>query len=210
MDDCLFKPVHLRDFERILRRWVGFAPNGMDSSSSKTHAPADRTESHSISSTESGNGHQERTYPQYPVDRERYDPSAALQALEGDQELLYSLFHIFNATAPDLIDRMHQSIHLQNRQELQRLAHQMKGALSTVHAMSEGKVAEQLELTAVSAAFSHLDSTVNELERMVKQLICELETLIPHQGEKDGRSSEPFSFAEGDTQNDHRIKAERG
>jgi signal transduction histidine kinase/CheY-like chemotaxis protein len=209
MDDCLFKPVHLGDLERILRRWIGFAPKGMDSSSSKTHAPADWTGIHSVATRESGAGHQERTSPRYPADRERYDVSAALQALEGDEELLYSLFHIFNATAPDLINGMHQTIHLQNRQELQRLAHQMKGALSAVHAMHEKKKAEQLELTAVSATFSHLNSTVIELERKVKQLICEFDRLIALQGEKEERSSEPISFGKGGTQNDHGTKAEK-
>ncbi|MCA9422390.1 MAG: Hpt domain-containing protein, partial [Nitrospira sp.] len=179
---CLFKPVHLRDFERILRRWVGFAPKGMDASSSKTHTPADWTGIQSVATRESGTGHQERPSPRYQADRERYDLSAALQALEGDEELLYSLFHIFNATGSDLINGMYQTIHLQNRQELQRLAHQMKGALSAVHAMHERKKAEELELTAVSATFSHLDSTVIELERMVKQLICEFDRLIALQG----------------------------
>ncbi len=207
MDDCLFKPVHLRDFERILRRWVGFPPNSLDSSSSKTQA-AERAGIHSVATKQSGTAHQERTSPQYPASREGYNVSAALQVLEGDEELLYSLFHIFNATAPDLLKGMHQTIHMQNRQELQRLAHQMKGALSALHAMHEEKEAEQLELTAVTAGFSHLNSTVIRLDRMVKRLICKFERLIALQGEKSGRSSEPISLGKGGTQNDHGTKAE--
>lgn len=208
MDDCLFKPVHLRDFERILRRWVGFPPNGLDSSSSKTHEP-ERSGIHSVPTKQSGTAHQERTSPQYPANRKDfYDVSAALQVLDGDEELLYSLFHIFNATAPDLLKGMHQTIHLEDRQELQRLAHQMKGALSAVHAVHEGKEAEQLELTAVSAAFPHLNSAVIRLERMVKRLICQFERLIAFQGEKYGRSSEPLFFGKRGAQNDHGTKAE--
>lgn len=209
MDDCLFKPVHLRDFERILRRWVGFVPNGMDSFLSKPHDPADRTETDWAANRETGIGHQLGTNPQYSADRERYDLPAALQALEGDEELLYSLFHIFNDTAPDLISRMHQAIHRHDRQELKRLAHQMKGALSAVHAMHEEKEAEQLELAAVSAGFSHLDSTVIALDQKVKQLICEFEGLMAIQKEKDGRSSESITFAEGGIQNAHHKKPER-
>jgi len=203
MDDCLFKPVHLRDFERVLQQWVGFVPGAMDSSSSKTDDNADRTGTHSVATRDSGSGHQGGTPSKFPADRELYDVSAAFHALEGDEGLLYSLFHIFNATTPDLIKSMHQAIHMQNRPELQRLAHQMKGALSAVHAMHEGKEAEQLECRAVSATFSHLHSTVIELEQMVKQLICVFERLISFQGEKEGRSSQAISFAEGRTRNDH-------
>ena len=208
MDDCLFKPVHLRDFERILRRWVGFAPNGLDSFLSKPHDPADRRETDSADNRETETGHQEGINPQYSIDREWYDYFAALQALEGDEGLLFSLFHIFNDTAPDLISRMHQAIHRQDRQELQRLAHQLKGALSAVHAMHEEKEAEQLELASVTAGFSHLDSIVIALDRMVKQLVCEFEGLIALQGEKDGRSFDPITFAEGGIPNDRRKKAE--
>ncbi|MEZ4421079.1 MAG: ATP-binding protein [Nitrospirales bacterium] len=186
MDDCLFKPVHLRDFERILRRWVGFAPCTMDSSSSKTDNSADRTGTHSVATRGSGCGHQEGTATKIPVDRKLYDVSIALRALEGDEELLYSLFHIFNATTPDQIKEMHDAIHMQNRQELQRLAHQMKGALSAVYAIHEVKEAEELELTAASATFSHLHSTVIEIEKMINQLICVFEGLISFQTEKDG------------------------
>jgi len=168
MDDCLFKPVHLRDFERVLRHWVGFVPRAMDSSPPATEDDGDRKGTHL--KCQAGN--------------ERYDVSAALHALEGDEGLLYSLFHIFNATTPDLLKGMYQTIHMENRQELQRLAHQMKGTLGAVHATHEGKQAEQLERMAASATISHLHSTVNELEQMVKQLIGEFDRLISLQGDK--------------------------
>jgi CheY-like chemotaxis protein len=179
MDDCLFKPVHLRDFERVLKQWVGFVPGAIDSSSSKTEADADLTETHFAATSDSGSAYQDGIHSKCQTDNELYDVSIALHALEGDKCLLYSLFHIFNATTPDLLKGMHQTIHMQNRRELQRLAHQMKGALGAVHATHEGKLAEQLEHMAVSATFSHLHATVIELEQMVRQLICEFQRLIP-------------------------------
>lgn len=204
MDDCLYKPVHLRDFERMLQQWVGFVPGGViDTSSFKTDDNAYRTGTHSVAPRDSEPEHHEGTPPTFPFDRGLYDVSAALHALEGDEGLLYSLFHIFKVTTPDLIKGMHQAIHMQNRLELQRLAHQMKGALSAVHAMQEGREAEQLEGRAASATFSHLHSGVIELEERVKPLICVFERLIFFQGEKEGRSSQTISFAEGGTQNDH-------
>ncbi len=204
MDDCLYKPVHLRDFERILQQWVGFVPgSGLDSSSFKTEGNADRTGTHSVPTRDSEPERHGGTPSKFPEYRELYDVSAALQAVEWDESLLYSLFHIFTTTTPDLIKGMHQAIHMQNRPELQRLAHQIKGALSAVHAMHEGREAEQLEYRAVSETFSHLHSAVNELEQRVKRLICVFERLIFFQVAKEERSSQAVSFAEGHTRNDH-------
>ncbi|GJL57176.1 MAG: hypothetical protein NPIRA03_00330 [Nitrospirales bacterium] len=182
MDDCLFKPVHLGDFKRILRRWVGFGPIAENPSSSETNDHSDRAENHAVSNRFSGTRHKEGPSTQVLADGEHYDVSFALQALEGDEDLLFSLFHIFNATAPDLIKWLHQAIRLENRQELQRLAHQLKGALSAIHATHAGEKAAQLEIAAVSATFSYLHSTAIELERNVKQLTGVIERLIAQQG----------------------------
>ncbi len=204
MDDCLFKPVYLRDFERILRQWVGFVPGGViDPSSFKADDKADWTGTHSVATRDSEREHHEGTPSKFPADSELYDVSAALHALEGDEGLLYSLFHIFKGTTPDLIKGMHQAIHMQNRPELKRLAHQLKGALSAVHAMHEGREAEQLECRAVSATFSHLHAAVIELEQGVKQLICVFERLSLLQGETEGRPSPAISFTNEGIRNDH-------
>lgn len=204
MDDCLYKPVHLRDFERILQQWVGLVPGGVIRSSSlKAGDKADRTGTNSVATRDSKPEHHEGSPSKSPAERKLYEVSIALHALEGDESLLYSLFHIFKATTPDLIKGMHQAIHMQNRPELQRLAHQMKGALSAVHAMHEGREAEQLECRAASATFSHLHSAVCELEERVEQLTCVFEGLIFLRGEKEGQSSQPISYAEGGTWSDH-------
>jgi HPt (histidine-containing phosphotransfer) domain-containing protein len=123
--------------------------------------------------------------------------------MEGDEDLLYSLLRIFIATAPDLIKGMHQTIHMENRSELQRLAHQIKGSLSAVHARHEGEQAEQLERMAVSATFSHLHSTLFEFEQMVKQLIGVFQRLISFQRDKEGGTSQGMFLREGRTGNDH-------
>ncbi len=66
MDDCLFKPVHLRDFERILQQWVGFVPSAMDSSSFKTDDNADRTGTYSVATRDSGTGSPGGNFLQVP------------------------------------------------------------------------------------------------------------------------------------------------
>lgn len=178
MDDCLFKPVHLGDFERILKQWVGFVPRAMDGISSKTEDLEVRSETPFASIGDSESGLQAGSHSKCQADKKLYDLPAALHALEGDEDLLYSLLNIFNTTTPDLIKGMHQALDRQNRPELQRLAHQMKGALSAVHATYEGKQAEQLERMAVSATFSHLHSTVIELEQKVGQLNSTFQRLV--------------------------------
>lgn len=178
MDDCLFKPVHLPDFERALRQWVGFDPAVIDPTLASAEDNKERKVTHFTGPLNSGSRQQGGVPPQCQTDTERFDVSAALQALEGNEGLLYSLLQIFNTTTPDLMKRMHESVQQQNRRELQRLAHQMKGALHAVYAPHEGNQVEQLERLAVSATFSHLNATVIELEQMANQLINVFQCLI--------------------------------
>lgn len=185
MDDCLLKPVHLRDFKRILQHWVGWAPGAMNPSSSKIEEDADQTGSHFGVTGGLGFIHQDGRSSRSRADKEPYDVSAALSALENDEGLLFSLFHIFNDTIPDLFKRMHHSILTKNRPEIQRLAHQIKGALGAVHATYEGKQAEQLERVTLSATFPQLHSMVNDLENVVKGLIGVFQRIVSHQNEKD-------------------------
>jgi HPt (histidine-containing phosphotransfer) domain-containing protein len=115
-----------------------------------------------------GSGNHVETHSQDATGLEEYDVSAALQAMEGDEALLYSLFNIFNETTPVLIRQMRESIQAMDRQNFQRHVHQMKGALSAVRAGREAKMAERLEQKASLASFSHINSEMTELENVIK------------------------------------------
>ncbi|MEJ2230044.1 MAG: response regulator, partial [Nitrospirales bacterium] len=202
MDECLSKPVHLHDFEKVLRRWVGFIPVAPVS-------PVLRTGDHSASSgsnlvfvKQAGTHNNLGKYPEREAEVEEYDVSVALRAMEGDEDLLYSLFGIFNKTSPGLIQEMQKSLQMKDRQNFQRQAHQMKGALSAVHARHEAKLAERLEKLASFASFSNLQSKLVEMENMMQKLVGLFRGLVSIKGGRNRKSSETTSCPEASPQDE--------
>jgi signal transduction histidine kinase/CheY-like chemotaxis protein len=202
MDECLAKPVHLHDFEKVLRRWVGFIPVAIGSPSFPTEDHSGSPDSNPAFIKHAGTHNYVRKYPERQADIEEYDVSAALQAMEGDENLLYSLFRIFNETSLGLIQGMQKTIQMKDRRNLQRQAHQMKGALSAVHAGHEAKLAERLEKLASFASFSDLHLEVAELENVIQKLVWLFQKLVSIQGDRDRKSSETISCPEASPQDE--------
>ena len=168
MDDCLSKPVHLKDLAYVLERWIGFRVQARDSqnSSSDVHLQAIPTEASIVDRP-----HAVRT----PVDdqrsNEQYDLSGAIEAMEGDELLLHSLFKIFLETKANLIHGMKEGIATEDRPHIQRKAHQLKGALYALNATHQAKIVEQLETVALMCPFPQLENLVKEVEKEVEALI---------------------------------------
>jgi len=187
MDECLSKPVHMQDFEKVLQRWVGFISSATMPTSLKAEGCFNWSGSDPafIKNAGFGNDMGEHSLGQTSV--EKFDVSAALQAMEGDEALLYSLFEIFNETAPALIQGMKKSIQMKDRQNFQRQAHQMKGALSAVHAGHQAKMLEKLEKESCFASFSNLHSEMEELEHVIQKLVYAFQSLVSLRGERDAK-----------------------
>src|SRR5690606_24663487 len=79
---------------------------------------------------------------------------------------------------PRLLKEIEKSVHRNDRQNLQRLAHQIKGALYTVHAVQEAALAGHLEAMAVSADFSSLQAATADLSRVIHILIGVFQKLL--------------------------------
>jgi len=169
MDEWLCKPIHLHDLEKVLQRWIGFTSVGFGSFPAMTE---DGSDSNSVMITFARSDKPKLKHSERQTGLEVYDLSAALQAMEGDEVLLYSLFKIFNDTSPCLIQDMKKSIQLKDRQDFQRQAHQVKGALSALHAGRQALLAERLEKSASFWSFSSLHSKMAELENEVQKLVC--------------------------------------
>jgi two-component system sensor histidine kinase/response regulator len=168
MDDCLSKPVHLKDLANVMEHWVGFGVGARENQCS------------------SGDGRlQENTAGVGIVDRpivvgrpvddqkslERYDLSGAIEAMEGDELLLHSLFKIFLETKENLIYGMKEGIKREDRLHFQRKAHQLKGALYALNATYQAEIVEKLEATALVCPFPQLENLVEEMEKEVEALI---------------------------------------
>ena len=168
MDACLSKPVHLRDLANVLERWVGFRVQAGDYQypSSDGRLQANPT----------GVGIVDRPHvARTPVDDqksyERYDLEGSIEAMEGDELLLHSLFKIFLETKANLIHGMKEGIATEDRSYFQRKAHQLKGALYALNATHQAKIVEQLEAKALVCPFSQLENLVKEVEKEVEALI---------------------------------------
>jgi CheY-like chemotaxis protein/HPt (histidine-containing phosphotransfer) domain-containing protein len=169
MDDCLAKPILMKDLAHVLERWVGFKVS--------------QVKKHQFSSIEADlegqvGGHSlevsiaQKNEPLAPGEiPDLYDFSGALGFMEGDETLLHSLFQIFLDTAPDLIQGVQNAMASQDRQSFQRHAHQLKGALFAINATHQAIGAEQLEVAALGAPFSSLHHQVREMEQDVEALM---------------------------------------
>jgi len=168
MDDCLSKPVHLRDLANVLERWVGFRVQARDyqCSSSDVCLQANPAEAGIVDRP-----HAVRTLVDDQKSYERYDLSGAIEAMEGDELLLHSLFMIFLETKSNLIYGMKEGIATEDRRHFQRKAHQLKGALYALNATHQAKIVEQLETIALVSPFPQLENQVIEMEKEVEALI---------------------------------------
>ncbi len=170
MDDCLAKPVHIRDLVRVLKEWLGLDVSGKRKCVGE--AEAVRTQVSDQSSSEI------------------YSFSVALESVEGDEALLHSLFHIFFDTAPPIMRGLDEALVEENRHEFQRLLHQLKGALSALNASHQAKLAGCLEEKALRAEFIELRHRFRDLDYEVKRLTTLLREAMPSPQEMPGERSQ--------------------
>ncbi len=167
MDDCLSKPVHLRDLATVLERWVGFRVQALEDLSSLNDREGEIPLT-GICTTRSCEAVE--TLLDHQAPGEPYDLLAALESMDGDETLLHSLFQIFLDIEPNLTHEMKQAIAMKDRQRFLRHAHQLKGALFALNACRQATMAEQLEAEASGALFSELQQRFGELEHEIEIL----------------------------------------
>ena len=171
MDDCLAKPVHLQDLAHVLERWVGWSRKGegQETISVDVCLNVNLKDDQRLGPLETVSN---PTALQGNPDT--YDYGAALESMEGDTALLHSLFVIFLETWPTLADDMRNALAREDRLELHRLAHQLKGALFALKANRQVIVAEQLETEVGTAQFFELESMFGAMEKEMSVLITTL------------------------------------
>jgi HPt (histidine-containing phosphotransfer) domain-containing protein len=152
----------------VLERWVGFRVQARDYQCSSNDGR--------LQANPTGVGIVDRPHVvRTPVDDqkayERYDLSGSIEAMEGDELLLHSLFKIFLETKANLIHGMKEGIATEDRLHFQRTAHQLKGALYALNATHQAKIVEQLETIALVSPFSQLENLLKEVEKEVEALI---------------------------------------
>ncbi|MCA9472451.1 MAG: ATP-binding protein [Nitrospirales bacterium] len=176
MDDYLSKPVRAQDLRIMLEKWApdffSETPSSSRESSEELHdaitqegpmAPSGMEESDSLS---------------FPDTAPVYDLDHALRELEGDEKLLLSLVEIFLQTGPELMHAIHTAFEEQNYHELERQAHQLKGASGTLQAHEVSGASARVEKAARAKNLEALRNAFVELEHEFVQLCPVLEGLV--------------------------------
>lgn len=108
---------------------------------------------------------------------EKLDRATILDRLEGCEELLTELIHLFLTEAPQMIEGMRTSLNQGNMEDLARHAHSMKGAVSNFAAFATASAAAQLEKDARSGDKDAARAGLGKLEQAVEHLLPELVVL---------------------------------
>ncbi len=166
MDDCVSKPIHLPDLVTVLERWISTEWRNID----RPYSPnmVEHIE-HLIQGEAVLNIAEDKLPGKDTALSPPYDFIAALQALEGDEKLFCDLLRIFLETTPSLIQEMQEAVKTDNRRELQRKAHQLKGAL---FALAANHVAKKVEWLENSTFDSHLSELQNGVEEMSHEWVA--------------------------------------
>lgn len=92
------------------------------------------------------------------------DRAAALERLEGDEELLQEIIDIFIEDAPRLFLALKQARVDRDQKTSERQAHSLKGASANVGAVALQGISMQAEAAARNAEWSQLESLLPEME----------------------------------------------
>jgi two-component system sensor histidine kinase/response regulator len=108
---------------------------------------------------------------------EQIDRVSLLERVEGDQELLTEMVHLFQQDAPDLLTAMRDALQRGDLTVLERSAHSLKGAASNLSAKAAVAAALQLEKNARDKDAETAKASLTEVERAVKNLLPALAEL---------------------------------
>ena len=109
--------------------------------------------------------------------REQVDRASLLERVEGDQELLAEMVHLFEEDAPKLLAAMREALQRRDMAVLERAAHSLKGAAGNLSAKAAAAAASQLEKDAKNGDVETARGSLVEVERAVKQLLPALAEL---------------------------------
>jgi CheY-like chemotaxis protein len=105
------------------------------------------------------------------------DRVSLLERVEGDQDLLTEMIHLFQQDAPKLLAAMHDALERKDMAMLERAAHSIKGAVSNLSAKSAADAAQLLEKDARGNDPESAKISLMQVERSVNRLLPALAEL---------------------------------
>jgi HPt (histidine-containing phosphotransfer) domain-containing protein len=106
-----------------------------------------------------------------------FDRAAALDRMDGDEDLLLELAQIFVDDVREQTTRLRAAVAARNPVEVQKSAHALKGAASNFHAAPTVAAALALETLGRAGSLDHVDATLATLEIELARLVEALTAL---------------------------------
>ena len=102
------------------------------------------------------------------------DWQSALDAVQGDEDLLRELVDTFAQEGPEQLDEMQRAWERKDPPILSRMAHTLKGSLRFFGAATAANLAQQLESLPHNGELRNVDSLLSELRSKVARVLTEL------------------------------------
>lgn len=109
-----------------------------------------------------------------PAKSSRFDPSALMESLSGDIELLHELIDAFNSSSTDLLDEIQHCLETGNDAQIAGIAHALKGSVTTFEADGARDAAAALESLATTDDPERIADGFVQLKSEVHALMLEL------------------------------------
>jgi HPt (histidine-containing phosphotransfer) domain-containing protein len=109
-----------------------------------------------------------------PVEFSRIDMAAALQAVNGDQDLLKQIFAAFLEECPILVKNIDTSLSKGDAKACQMAAHTLKGAVRTFGAENASRLAAEVEAAGKAGSISTAQGLWPELAKEIEAIRIEL------------------------------------
>ena len=108
---------------------------------------------------------------------DQIDRASLLERVEGDQELLTEMIHLFQEDAPSLVTAMRDALERGDMAVLERSAHSLKGAVGNLSAKAAAAAAQQLEKDAKNKDTESAKESLAKVEGAVNKLLPALAEL---------------------------------
>jgi two-component system, sensor histidine kinase and response regulator len=107
-----------------------------------------------------------------------FDPNTALAQVDGDRELLRKLFDLFTTQAQKLLPQIRSAGERGDARALERLAHKLKGSVSSFGVVRASEAAARLEILGQSGEFTQVEEALAQLEDEVSRFREALSTFF--------------------------------
>lgn len=150
MNDYITKPIRAEELEQMVQQWKS------------VEASREETVSREMTSRQKNSAN--------PHEAQPVNLATALAQLGDDRELFDEALVAFLESIPRTLDDLQSAISQTNAQQLQLVAHGLKGAASSLCAEPTRYVAQQLENLGEQGKFHGADSMLEELQRHLDRL----------------------------------------